>query len=288
MAGLIGVAQRGGRRTSVMRATELAVCYFVLGFVSFATILPIVAMLFGALKSNSAIVTTPASLPIPPQISGFRQLIALGQLRNFVNSIVIGAVTTIGGVLVSGLAGYAFTKLRFPGRRAAFIILLATIMVPIQTAIPGFYTQFTKFGWLNTYQVQIVPFLTPVFGLFLVRQYLIGMPDSIIEAARLDGAGEWRIYWRIVFPLLRPALGALSVLLFLFSWNNYLWPSIFAADSSVSPFAVSLTTLRDPSLGVTQLYAPTLAGCLIATVPMVLVFLRFQRTFMASAVFSAE
>lgn len=261
--------------------------YTVLGLVSAASILPVLIMLFGALRTNDAILTDPTGLPLPPTLSSFRELYSLGQVRNFANSIFIAGVTTVVAVVLSGPAGYALTKLRFPGRSGLFIFFVATIMVPVQTSLPGFYSQFTKYGWLDTYQVQIAPFVAPIFGLFLIRQYLLSMPDSILESARIDGASEWTIYWRIVFPLLRPALGALSVLLFLGSWNEYLWPSIFAPESSVTPFSVSLTNLRDPVIGVQQLFGPTLAGCFVASLPLILVFLRFQRTFMASAVYDA-
>lgn len=263
------------------------ISYAVLTLIAAASIVPLLVMLLDSFRDNSQIATAPAGLPNPPSLGGYQQLVELGQMRNFANSLFIAGATTVGAVMISAFASYGFAKLRFAGRNIIFFSLLATIMVPAQTAMPGFYAQFTALGWLNTYRIQIVPFLAPVFGLFLLRQALLRLPDSILEAARIDGASEWAIFWRVVFPLMTPALGALAVLEFLMSWSNYLWPSVMASDKSVAPFAVSLTTLTDPTLGLIPLYGPIMAGCVLATIPLILVFLRFQRTFMAGVSYEA-
>lgn len=277
----------GSRRRPRSGDLSMGLCYLVLVIITVMSVVPLFIMIIDSFKDNSQISTSPAGLPNPPSLNGYRQLVQYGQMHNFLNSILIAVLTTVGAVLICALAAYGFTKLRFPGHNIVFFGLIATIMVPPQTAMPGFYSQFTALGWLNTYRIQIVPFLAPVFGLFMLRQYLLRLPDSILEAARLDGASEWALFWRMAFPLMKPALGALSVLEFLTSWSNYLWPSVMASDHSVAPFSVSLTTLTDPSLGLVPLYGPIMAGCVLATVPLIIVFLRFQRTFMAGVSYEA-
>jgi ABC-type glycerol-3-phosphate transport system permease component len=262
-------------------------CYALLGVVAVIALYPLYLVIANSLKTNTAVALNPSSFPAPPTLSSYSQLVAAGELRSFVNSLIVATSTTVGAVFISALAGYAFTKLRFPGRAIIFAGLIATIMVPIQTAIPGFYVEFAKLHWLNTYQVQIVPFLAPVFGLFMVRQYLLSVPDEIIEAARIDGAGEWSIYWRIIVPLLRPVLAALGVLEFLMMWNSFVWPQVMADTSNVAPLPVTLPTLTDRTLGIVPLYGEIMAGSVLAIVPLIIVFLRYQRAFVSGVTYGS-
>jgi multiple sugar transport system permease protein len=260
-------------------------CYALLVFIAVIALYPLYLVIANSLKSNTAVALNPSAFPAPPTLSSYSQLAAAGQLRSFVNSLIVASTTTVGAVFISALAGYAFTKLRFPGRAIIFAALIATIMVPIQTAIPGFYVEFAKLHWLNTYQVQIVPFLAPVFGLFMVRQYLLSVPDEIVEAARMDGAGEWTIYWRIIVPILRPVLAALGVLEFLMMWNSFIWPQVMADTSNVAPLSVTLPTLTDRTLGIVPLYGEIMAGSVLAIVPLIIIFLRYQRAFVSGVTY---
>jgi ABC-type glycerol-3-phosphate transport system permease component len=260
-------------------------CYTLLVLVAVIALYPLYLVIANSLKSNTGVALNPSSVPVPPTLSSYSQMVAAGELRSFINSIIVASLTTVGAVFISALAGYAFTKLRFPGRAILFAGLIATIMVPIQTAIPGFYVEFAKLHWLNTYQVQIVPFLAPVFGLFMVRQYLLSVPDEIIEAARMDGAGEWSIYWRIIVPILRPVLAALGVLEFLMMWNSFVWPQVMADTSNVAPLPVTLPTLTDRTLGIVPLYGEIMAGSVLAIVPLIIVFLRYQRAFVSGVTY---
>ena len=281
-------ADRVGRSASRIWTRGLLArigCYALLVLVAVIALYPLYLVIANSLKSNSAVALNPSGFPAPPTTSSYSQLVAAGQLRSFVNSLIVATATTVGAVFISALAGYAFTKLRFPGRAIIFAGLIATIMVPIQTAIPGFYVEFARLHWLNTYQVQIVPFLAPVFGLFMVRQYLLSVPDEIIEAARMDGAGEWSIYWRIIVPLLRPVLAALGVLEFLMMWNSFVWPQVMADASNVAPLPVTLPTLTDRTLGIVPLYGEIMAGSVLAIVPLIIVFLRYQRAFVSGVTY---
>jgi ABC-type glycerol-3-phosphate transport system permease component len=280
-------AERAGPASRIQARARLARVgsYALLILVAVIALYPLYLVIANSLKSNTAVALDPSGFPAPPTLSSYSQLVAAGQLRSFVNSLIVASSTTVGAVFISALAGYAFTKLRFRGRAIIFAGLIATIMVPIQTAIPGFYVEFARLHWLNTYQVQIVPFLAPVFGLFMVRQYLLSVPDEIIEAARMDGAGEWSIYWRIIVPILRPVLAALGVLEFLMMWNSFVWPQVMADTSNVAPLTVTLPTLTDRTLGIVPLYGEIMAGSVLAIVPLIIVFLRYQRAFVTGVTY---
>jgi ABC-type glycerol-3-phosphate transport system permease component len=264
----------------IKKQAAVLLAYGLLVVAVVVSIYPLAVMVLNSLKSNDQVLVNPAGLPSPATASDYSDLLTRGQLHAFLNSLIVSVSTTVGAVFISALAGYAFTKVRFPGRTVLFLCLVATIMVPVQTAMPGFYTEFAALHWINTYQVQIVPFLAPVFGLFMMRQYMLTIPDSIIEAARIDGAGEWRIFRRVLLPIARPALAALAVLEFLLMWNGYIWPQVMASDPSVAPLSVTLPTLTDSTLGIVPLYGTIMAGSVLATVPLILVFLRYQDTFM--------
>ena len=284
MTAAAGRARPGGSVQTKALVARVA-CYALLILVTIIALYPLYLVIANSLKSNTNVALNPSGFPAPPTTSSYSQLVAAGQLRSFVNSLIVASSATVGAVFISALAGYAFTKLRFPGRAIIFAGLIATIMVPIQTGIPGFYVEFAKLHWLNTYQVQIVPFLAPVFGLFMVRQYLLSVPDEIVEAARMDGAGEWSIYWRIIVPILRPVLAALGVLEFLMMWNSFVWPQVMADTSNVAPLQVTLPTLTDRTLGIVPLYGEIMAGSVIAIVPLIIVFLRYQRAFVSGVTY---
>ena len=269
------------------RRISLALAYIVLVIIAFTSLYPLALMIINSFKSDNNVLLDPAGLPQPWTLSSYIQLVNFGQLLNFANSIFISVVTTVISVFVAGIAGYAFTKLRFPGRNVIFFILLATMMVPGEITIPPLYLMFAQINWIDTYQVQIIPFIAPVFGLFMIRQYMLSIPDSLLEAARLDGANEWQIFWRIMVPVSAPILSAFAVLQFLGTWNSYLWPQIMANNASVAPLAVTLPTLTDPVMGLVPIYGTIMAGSVLATVPLILIFLRFQDKFITGVTFGA-
>jgi ABC-type glycerol-3-phosphate transport system permease component len=280
------VVRRGHRPWRTGVATGIAYCF--LGGLTLASLYPLVLMAINSFKGNNQVAVDPAGLPNPWTLTSYKSLVDEGALRSFGNSLLVAGATTIGAVFISGLAGYAFSKLRFPGRTVLFAFLLGTIMVPIQTALPGFYTEFARFHWINTYQIQIVPFLAPVFGVFIARQYLLSVPDEFIEAARLDGASEWRIYWRVIVPILKPVLAALAILQFLMIWNSYLWPQVMASTHNVAPLSVTLPTYVDTTLGIVPLYGTQMAGNILATIPLLVIFLRYQDLFMKGVAYGTS
>jgi ABC-type glycerol-3-phosphate transport system permease component len=210
-----------------------------------------------------------------------------GLLRNFLNTIIVATITTIFAVFFSALAGFAFAKYRFPGRNVLFVLLLATIMVPTAITLPPQYLIFAQLNWIDTYQVQIIPFLTPVFGLFLIRQYMLTIPDSLIEAARIDGANDWLIFWRIIMPVASPVLAVFGIIHFLNMWNSYIWPQVMANDPSVAPLMLILPNLRDPVIGFLPVWGTIMAGCVLATLPILVLFLTNQDKFMSGLIIGA-
>jgi ABC-type glycerol-3-phosphate transport system permease component len=224
-------------------------------------------------------------------LAGLTSLIALaiipitaassGLLRNFMNSVIVASITTIFAVLFAALAGFAFAKYHFRGRNLLFVLLLATIMVPTAITLPPQYLVFAQLNWIDTYQVQIIPFLTPVFGLFLIRQYMLTISDSLIEAARIDGASDWRIFWLIILPVATPVLAVFGVIQFLSMWNSYIWPQVMAKDPSVAPLMLILPNLRDPVVGFLPVWGTIMAGCVLATLPILVLFLTNQDKFMS-------
>jgi len=272
---------------SIRRLLNLTLAYLVLVIIAFTSLYPLALMIINSFKSDNEVLLNPAGLPQPWTLASYIQLIDFGQLLNFANSIFVSVVTTAIAVFVVGIAGYAFTKLRFPGRNVIFFVLLATLMVPGEITLPPLYLLFAQINWIDTYQVQIIPFIAPVFGLFMVRQYMIAIPDSLIEAARLDGANEWQIFWSIMVPVSTPILSAFAILHFLGMWNSYLWPQVMANTNAVAPLAVTLPTLTDPVMGLVPIYGTIMAGSILATVPLLLVFLRFQDKFINGVTFGA-
>lgn len=269
------------------RQRILVTLTLLLGAVIF--LYPTAQMVVNSFKSDSEVISNPAGLPIDWTLQSYREGFVTGRSLgiNLLNSIIISTVSTVIAVTLCAAAGYGFAKFRFRGQGVLFGMLLTTMMVPPEVLVPGQFLLFSKLGLINTLTVQIIPTVTPVLGLFLIRQYMLGLPDEVIEAARLDGAGEFTIFRRIVVPMAAPILSAYAILHFLGEWNTYLWPSIVAIDDRVKPIMVRLPQLTDATVGFLPVYGTIMAGCVVATVPLILVFLRFQDKIMSSITLGA-
>jgi ABC-type glycerol-3-phosphate transport system permease component len=201
--------------------------------------------------------------------------------RSLLNSGIVAVPYTALTVLFCALAGYAFAKFSFPGRSLLFGLLIASMLVPIDVNIPTLYLLFSRTGWLDTYQVQILPGTASILGMFLARQYMLSIPDEVLDAARVDGAGPWRTFFRIVVPMSTPVLGAIAVLMFAFKWSDYLWPAVMVSNPEFQPIMVTLPGLSTTASGFIVRYELLLAGAVVVTVPLLLLFLRFQRHLMS-------
>jgi len=197
-----------------------------------------------------------------------------GMANNFVNSLMVSLAITFGSLLLNTMAGYAFAKLRFAGRERIFQLLLAALVIPAQVAMLPLFLLMKQLGLVNNFGGVIVPALATVFGIFLVRQYARSIPDELLEAARIDGAGELRIFFQIVLPMLKPVLVTLSIFTFMAAWNDFMWPLIVLTDQEHYTLPVALATLsREHIMDVEMM----MAGAVVTVVPVLLLFLALQR-----------
>lgn len=197
------------------------------------------------------------------------------------NSTYVAVSHTVLVLLFCSMAGYAFAMYRFPGRQKLFTFLLSTMMIPGFVGIVPWFLMMRKFGWYNNHLALIIPGVASAFGIFWMRQYIgSSVPKDLMDAARIDGCPEWAIFWRVVFPLLSPALGALGIMSFMGSWNSYMGPLLVLSDRTKFTLPVALATMKgNPAQGYDQ--AVLLLGTALATLPVLLVFLAASRQFMA-------
>lgn len=194
--------------------------------------------------------------------------------RFYLNTIIVTVARTIGGVFIASLAGFAFAQLQFKGREVVFFILLAGLMVPDQVLIVPRYILMREFGWLDTYQALIIPLLFSAFGAFLLRQFFLGIPKDFFEAAAIEGANPFRIYWDIYMPLARPALSAFGFLTFLWSWNEFLWALTITNSTDMRVLSVGIALFEGQYNTNT---AVMLAAANLATIPLIVIFMFFQK-----------
>ncbi|OKI56202.1 carbohydrate ABC transporter permease [Micromonospora sp. CB01531] len=272
------VAKDTALRTRDRVAKTVLYVVLVLGLLAVAG--PFVWMALASLKPEREIRQVPPTWwPETFTLDNFRELFSrLDFPLYFLNSALVAALVTIGNLLFCSLVGYALAKLRYPGKRVLFLAVLGMLMVPgMVTFVPQFVLV-SNMGLTNTYAGLILPFLVGPFGVFLMRQFLQSIPDDLIEAARVDGAGEYRIFWRVVLPLCRPALATLGILTFLGSWNNFLWPLVVATteDKYTLPVALALYSVGQNRTD----YGLLLSGAVVVVLPVLIVFLFLQRHFL--------
>jgi multiple sugar transport system permease protein len=253
--------------------------HVLLGLGLVAMVGPFVWMLLSSFKTEGEIRQVPMTwLPEDVTFANYGDLFErLDFPTYFTNSAVVAVVTTVGNLLFCSAAGYALAKLPFPGKRVLFGMVLGTIMVPsIVTMVPLFVLS-SNLGLVNTLAGLILPFLAQAFGVFLMRQFIFSIPNDLLEAARIDGASELRIYWQVVLPLCKPALATLGILTFLASWNNFLWPLVAASteDKYTLPVALALYAIGQNRTD----YDLLLAGSVVVVLPVLVVFVLLQRHF---------
>lgn len=203
--------------------------------------------------------------------------------RYYLNTAIMAAGITLGQLIFSSLAAYAFARLKFRGRDVLFLVVLLTMMVPIQVLIIPSYLTVLSFGWKNTFFALIVPRMVSAFGIFLLRQFYLTLPRELDEAAMLDGASRFGVWWRIILPLSRPALATLAIFAFLFSWNDFLWPLIVADDPDMRTIQLGLVMFQGR---YATNWTLLMAGAVTATIPTILAFLLGQRQFIESIALS--
>ncbi len=243
-------------------------------------VIPFVWMVLSSLKPEAEVRAVPPTWwPQTVTTENYDQLFTqLDFATFFTNSAIVAVATAAGNVVFCSMLGYALAKLDFPGKKLVFALVLGTLMVPgVVTFVPLFVLS-TNIGLTNTLPGMILPFLAGPFGVFLMRQYILSLPDELIQAARVDGAGELRIFFSVILPLCGPALATLGVLTFLTSWNNFLWPLVIATEEETYTLPVALA-LYAVGQNATK-YGLLLAGSVVVVLPVLLVFLLLQRRIM--------
>lgn len=277
---MTALSPRGDAITQWARKT---VGYLALTTVSLVMVFPFVWMLVSSLKPFGEIFAGDTFLPQSPTLDNYVRLFEQGgALLKIWNSFFIATVYTVAAVLLCTLGGYAFAKFRFPGRRALFAITLATMTIPFAVVmIPLFIMMRNVFDWIDTPWPLIVPTAANAFGIFFMRQYLLALPDEMLDAARVDGASEPAIFWRIVLPTSIPGLVSLGIIFFMARWNDFLWPLAILRSDEVRTVPLMLIALQGPP-GRTA-YDLLMAGSVVSVLPMLVVFLLLQRHLVAGA-----
>ncbi len=266
-----------------MRKTtsEKWVTYLILGFGALIMALPFYYMVITSLKPTTEIAQPTVSLIVKhPTIEPYQKLIDGGLIvRATWNSFIIALISTVGSMLLCTLAGYAFAKHNFPGKNAIFLTLLATMMIPGSVLLVPSFLLLRDFGWLDTWLPLIVPGLAGAFGVFLARQFIEKIPDSLLESAKLDGATEVRIFRSLILPLTKPLLATLGILTFLGSWNSFVGPLIILLDEKKFTLPLVIAMLQGRFTGQDNVQ---MAGALVSIFPVLVIFFLFQKQIVSS------
>jgi multiple sugar transport system permease protein len=254
--------------------------YGFLIFISFWMLLPFYWMISSSLMTTQEIIQTPPPLlPAVPQWHNYAEVYEVANIgRAYVNSIIVATCTVLGILFTSSLAGFAFAKYEFPLKNFFFLVILASMMIPFFVIlIPVFYIT-KQFGWLNNYAGLIFPSIVSAYGVFMLRQFTESIPDPLLDAARIDGASEFRIYWQIVLPLTTAALATLGVFMLVGVWNAFLWPLLVAQSPDLYTVPLALNNLRTFGAEERSLNL-RMAGTVLSVIPTVIVFAWLQRFF---------
>lgn len=260
--------------------------YGLLCVISAVMLFPVLWMVLTSLKTPAEILhVPPAIFPEVPQWQNFAEAWSQGPFNQFfLNSTLISVGTTAIVLIVSVLAGFAFAKLRFPGAALLFLLVISTMMIPEQVTLIPVFIFLRDLGLVDTRLGVILPMTASGFGTFMMRQFIQQIPDSLVDAARLDGCSDFRILWHIVLPLVRPALAALAIFTFLSAWDAFLWPLILLASSDKATLTIGLARFNEEFV---QQPHYTMAVATISLAPVVLLFLFAQRSFIQSATLSS-
>ncbi len=248
--------------------------------IALAFLFPLVWMVATSLKPESEIVAFPPRL-LPEHLtlenySGVWERLPFTRL--FLNTVLFATVVTVSSLLLDSMTAYALARLRFRGKSVVFVLILVLLMVPFQVTLIPLYDLLAGLGWINTFQGLIVPRLTNAFGIFFLRQFLLSIPRDLEDAARVDGASEFRIYYRIVMPLALPALLTLGLFHFMYNWNDLLWPLIISQDSARQTLPAGLALFMGQHVVE---YGPLMAASVMTLLPVVIFFIIIQRRFVA-------
>jgi multiple sugar transport system permease protein len=264
-------------RFAALRTTSK---WIFLGVGLVAALVPFIWMISGSFRSEADLFGNPSSLfPTSITLHGY---IGVWQqlpfLRLVLNSFIFAGVTTAATLLFDSMCAYVLSRMHFRGRTIAFWLVLVTLMVPFQVTLIPVFIELFHFGWLNTYQGLIIPRATSAFGIFLFRQFFMSIPVELDEAARIDGASHWRIYWQVILPLSKPAIATVAILNFMNLWNDLLWPLVVTTSPNMLTLPAALTLFGGQH--ITD-HAVLLAGATISLLPIAIGFFFAQKYFVA-------
>ncbi len=266
------------RRTNFKHITGRVIVYTILILGTVVTLVPFIWILLTSLKTSSEIVQVPPTFfPQHPTLQSYLTIFTdpnVPLFRIFINSVFVSVMHVALILLTSSLAGYIFAKYRFWGRNASFAFIMAQMMVPFQVIMIPAYLILVKLGLVDSLWGLIIPAAVDAFGIFLMRQFIEGIPSELIDAGRIDGAPEFTIYWRIILPQLGPAMAALGIFTFMGTWNDYLWPLIVITTNERRTLPLLLTWYN--SAHGTR-YDLTMAASILVLLPILVVYVIFQR-----------
>jgi len=272
-----GQPDPGDETMKLLRQMGLHAILFAGAAIALAPLLWMLSASF--MPPGEASAVPPRLLPSSATLEHYRALfLRLHLARSLFNSALLAASVTAISLLLNSMAGYAFAKLDFPGRDPIFRILLAALVVPGQVAMLPLFLLLKQLGLINTYGAVLVPGMASAFGIFLFRQHALGIPESLLDAARIDGAGEFRVYRSVVLRLSGPVLATLAVFTFLSTWNDFLWPLIVLTDEPLYTLPVALANLAGEHVQDTELM---MAGAVLTVAPVALLFVLLQRYYIA-------
>lgn len=266
---------------TVQRRLMVAVMYGILIMAAILSLMPFYWMLISSLKPLDEILTFPVWLiPLHPTVNNYNELLTTTLfVRSVFNSLVVASFNVVLQTFLCALAGFAFAKYQFRGRALLFTLVLGTVMIPVSVQLVPNYIVMGRLKWLDTYLPLIIPSAANAFGIFWMRQYMYSIPDELLDAGRLDGASEFGVFWRIVLPVARPALGALALFVFTTSWNDFLQPLVYLRSQEV--FTVQLMIASIFRVRFQQNFHLLMAASVLAIIPMTMLFFTLQRQFIA-------
>ena len=270
---------------NTQRRLRLTLKYVILCFVALLFLFPFAWMLATSLKTNTEALTNPtALLPAVPQWGNYPAVIqALNFWRETFNSLVMALGVTFGQIILAALAGYAFARLKFFGSNFLFLLILATLIIPFEVLFVPIYLMLAGWGgWLNTFAALIVPSLASPFAIFVFRQFFITVPKELDEAAKIDGAGYYRVFWSVMLPLAGPAIATVFILTFLAEWSSLLKPLVFNSSSDMYTLQQGLVVILDRGANLVPNLATMMAGVVLASIVPIVMFLIGQRYFVRS------
>jgi fructooligosaccharide transport system permease protein len=259
--------------------------YILLVILAFVFIFPLLWMISSSMKPEANIYTEMGSIKallpsftVSDWFAAYKSLFARFNIFGYVsNSLIYAAVVALGAIFVNALAGYAFAKYEFKGKKLIFLMLLALLIIPTEALIINQFTVIHKIGLVNTRIAVMLPLFANVFFIYLFRNFFMAVPNSIIESARLEGASSWKIFWSIMMPMSKPAIATVGTLAFIASWNDYIWPLMILTDSDKYPLQVAITNINSTNPVYTN---EVMAILTVSTIPLIIVYIFAQKFLM--------